>query len=119
MMAALAASIITLHSGFYNVMLPRISLLYQMKDKSLQKSIGFTVIYIVLLVPFVFVGIFNADIIFKIWTGSKEMDVWVIDVFKLLLLGNLFVPILSFIYANNLQMACLHLKKKYLFYLFL
>lgn len=102
MMAALAASVITyFNSGFYNVMLPRITIFFESNeiDQCRATYFGFTVVYIILLVPLASVGIFNATTIFSVWTGTDGTEAWVIDVFKLLLLGNLYVPLLSFCYV--------------------
>lgn len=113
MMGALAASVIIyFNTGFYNVMLPRISVLFQKKELELCKLtyFGYTIIYIVLLVPLASVGVFNAETVFNIWTRGAEIDVWMLDVFRFLLLGNLFVPLLSFTFiiqyaAGNLKIS--------------
>lgn len=115
MMAALAASVITyFNSGFYNVMLPRITILFESNkiDQCRATYLGYTVFYVVLLVPIASMGIFNAQTIFDVWTGGDKTDTWMIDVFKLLLLGNLYVPLLSFSYVIQYAAGDVRISKR-------
>lgn len=100
MMLVLGASVVTyFNSGMYNVLLPRISVLYTECRFEEVRSIYFLYTRIILLVvsPIVATIFVFSDSVLWLWSHkSYEKDIY--DTFSLLVLGNLFVPLLAFPY---------------------